>query len=117
MIWRFSEAPVLDHLNLSGDMDGGDMSAVMAQAEGVADHLQARQSVLAGVSGANFDPKQISELVTGDPALAARLVSLLRHNSCELLALITEEHAIRAWIPASRIADLLPIAHGEFVQI
>jgi putative nucleotidyltransferase with HDIG domain len=79
-IWRFSEAPVLDHLNLSGDMDGGDMSAVMAQAEGVADHLQARQSVLAGVSGANFDPKQISELVTGDPALAAQVLRIVNSS-------------------------------------
>ncbi|MDP7110890.1 MAG: hypothetical protein QGH45_02940, partial [Myxococcota bacterium] len=52
-----------------------------------------------------------------DPALPARLAALLRHNSCELLALTSEEHAIRAWIPASRVTELLPIAHGKFVEI
>ena len=52
-----------------------------------------------------------------DPAQPAPLAALLRHNSCELLALTSEEHAIRAWIPASRVTELLPIAHGKFVEI
>ncbi len=76
-IWRFTEAPSADHLNLSSGITDDDMSSVLAQAKGVTDHLQARQSVLAGVSGSSFDPRQISELVTGDPALAAQVLRIV----------------------------------------
>ncbi len=79
-IWRFSEAPPIDTYKLSGDVGDDDMSSVMAQAEGVANHLQARQSVLSGVSGSSFDPKQVSELVTGDPALAAHVLRIVNSS-------------------------------------
>lgn len=79
-IWRFSDAPSVDSQQLAGGVDADDMSAVMAQAQGVADHLQARQSVLAGVSGSSFDPKQVSELVTGDPALAAQVLRIVNSS-------------------------------------
>ncbi len=59
----------------------------------------------------------VGDNLSRDPALAARLALLLRHHSCELLALATEDRAIRAWIPASRVPELLPVVHGEFVEI
>ena len=49
------------------------------------------------------------------PAVVGRLTSLLGERTCELFALTCEEHAIRAWIPASRVGELLPVVHGEFV--
>ncbi len=75
--WRFHDPPPgarYGEIVASGDTD---MSEVMARAEGISGHLQARQNVLAGVSGKDFNPKQVSELVTGDPALAAQVLRIV----------------------------------------
>ncbi len=48
--------------------------------------------------------------------LVGRLTTLLRERSCQLFALAAEERALRLWIPASQVKDLLPIVHGEFVE-
>lgn len=76
-IWRFRKAPAEARCSESESWDESDMSDVMARAEGVAGHLKARQSVMAGVSNADFDPKQVSEMVTGDPALAAQVLRIV----------------------------------------
>lgn len=76
-VWRFQPAPQEAGDGQVKGADESDMSSVMAQAEGIAGHLKARQSVLARVSGADFNPKQVSDLVTRDPALAAHVLRIV----------------------------------------
>jgi putative nucleotidyltransferase with HDIG domain len=76
-VWRFEPAPEDFRYQDDGDDDDGDMSEIMAQADSIAGRLKARQNILAGVTGAEFNPKQITELVLSDAALAAQVLRIV----------------------------------------
>ena len=76
-VWRFDNPPEdFNYLDEDGG-DADDMSEIMAQADSIAGRLKARQKILAGVTGAEFNPKQITELVLSDAALAAQVLRIV----------------------------------------
>ncbi len=47
---------------------------------------------------------------------ARRLSALLADRGCRPLALVAEERALRAWIPADRVDEILAAAHAHFLS-
>jgi putative nucleotidyltransferase with HDIG domain len=75
--WRFQPAPS-DFRYLDEETpDAADMSEIMAQADSIAGRLKARQQILTGVAGSEFNPKQMTELVLSDPALAGLVLRIV----------------------------------------
>lgn len=75
--WRFQPAPEdFRYADEDGD-DADDMSEIMAQADSIGGRLKARQQILAGVTGSEFHPKQVTELVLSDPALAGLVLRIV----------------------------------------
>jgi len=75
--WRFQPAPEEFCYPETAAAEADDMSEIMAQADSIGGRLKARQQILAGVTGSEFHPKQVTELVLSDPALAGLVLRIV----------------------------------------